>query len=92
MALDTDHNSPDGFRIELHTQISAPITLGGVPRNLAILVGTIALVISLGLKAPFLGIPLGIGLWAVSYALTKDDPHFFEALKRHLHHPPHLEG
>ena len=83
---------PEGYRIELHTGVSAPITIGGVPRRWAILIGTCVLVISLGLKAPWLGIPLGIALWAGCYAITKDDPQLFEVAKRHLHHPPHFEG
>jgi type IV secretion system protein TrbD len=92
MGAPIDHDLPEGFRIELHTQISAPVTLGGVPRLAAIVIGTVALVVSLGLKAPYLGIPLGLGLWGISYRLTKDDPHLFETVRRHLHHPPHLEG
>jgi type IV secretion system protein VirB3 len=87
-----DQAPPDGFRIELHTQVSAPVTIGGVPRQWAIMIGTAVLVISLGLKMPYLGIPMGIALWALCYAITKDDPYFFEVARRHLHHPSHLEG
>lgn len=91
MAEGADH-WPGGYRVELHTQISTPITLGGVPRQWAIMIGTVVLVVSLGLKAPYLGLPLGALIWAGAYAITKDDPYFFEVAKRHLYHPPHLEG
>ena len=83
---------PEGYRVELHTQISAPITLGGVPRQWAIMIGTSVLVVSLGLKMPYVGVPMGMALWAAAYAITKDDPYFFEVAKRHIYHPPHLEG
>ena len=83
---------PEGYRVELHSQISAPITMGGVPRQWAIMIGTTVLVVSLGLKAPYVGVPMGLALWAAAYAVTKDDSHVFEVAKRHLYHPPHLEG
>jgi len=83
---------PDGYRVELHTQVSAPITIGGVPRQWAIMIGTCVLVVSLGLKMPYIGVPLGMALWAAAYAITKDDPLFFEVAKRHIYHPSHLEG
>jgi type IV secretion system protein VirB3 len=92
MTGSADQRLPEGFRIELHTQVSAPVTIGGVPRQWAIMIGTAVLVVSLGLKMPLLGIPMGIALWGICYAITKDDPYFFEVAKRHLHHPSHLEG
>ena len=91
MAVGVD-DLPDGYRVELHTQISAPITIGGVPRQSAILIGTSVLVVCLGLKMPYVGLPMGMALWALAYAITKDDPFFFEVAKRHIHHPAHLEG
>jgi type IV secretion system protein TrbD len=86
------HEWPEGYRVELHTQVSAPITIGGVPRQWAIMIGTVVLVVSLALKMPLIGLPLGAVIWAVAYAITKDDPYFFEVSKRHIYHPPHLEG
>lgn len=92
MAPGADQIPPDGYQVELHTQVSAPVTIGGVPRQWAIMIGTAVLVVSLGLKMPYVGLPMGMALWAVCYAITKDDPYFFEAARRHLHHPSHLEG
>jgi type IV secretory pathway TrbD component len=92
MTPGADQKTPEGYRVELHTQVSAPVTIGGVPRQWAIMIGTAVLVVSLGLKMPFIGVPMGMALWAVCYAITKDDPYFFEAARRHLHHPSHLEG
>lgn len=92
MAGGADQQLPEGYRVDLHTQVSAPITIMGVPRQWAIMIGTAVLVVSLGLKMPYIGIPLGIAFWAVAYAITKDDPFFFEVAKRHIQHPPHLEG
>ena len=83
---------PEGYRVELHTQVSAPVTMGGVPRQWAIMIGTVVLVVSLALKMPYIGLPLGAVIWAAAYAITKDDPYFFEVSKRHIYHPSHLEG
>jgi type IV secretion system protein VirB3 len=83
---------PEGYRVDLHTQVSAPITIGGVPRQWAIMIGTVVLVVSLALTMPYIGLPMGALIWAVAYAITKDDPYFFEVSKRHIYHPPYLEG
>ena len=56
------------------------------------MIGTVVLVVSLALKMPYIGLPLGAVIWAAAYAITKDDPYFFEVSKRHIYHPSHLEG
>lgn len=83
---------PEGYRLALHTQVSAPITIAGIPRNYAIFVGTVVLVLSMPLRMPYIGIPVGAALWPLVYTLTKDDPHLFEVAKRHIYHSKHLEG
>lgn len=83
---------PVGYRIECHAHISAPITLGGVPRGLAIAIGIMALIICLPLKMPYFGVPLGMAVWAAAYRITKDDPYYPTVVRRHIYHPPHLEG
>lgn len=83
---------PLGYRIECHAHVSAPITLAGVPRGLAIGIGIFALIVSFPLKMPYLGVPLGTIIWAAAYRVTKDDPHYPTVVRRHIYHPTHLEG
>jgi type IV secretion system protein VirB3 len=83
---------PPGYRIELHAYVSAPVTMGGVPRGLAIAIGVFTLIVSMGLRMPYIGIPAGMAIWVVAYKITKDDPYFVQVLRRHLYHPPYFEG
>ena len=85
-------DEPDGFRIPLHTQISQPMTMGGVPRGIAIAIGTVTALISISFQQPWFGVPFGALLWIGAYAATKSDPHFFRVLDRHVRHKSHWEG
>jgi len=55
-----------GFELPLHRSLSEPILLGGAPRSVAIVNGTIAAVVGLGLQ---LWLP-GLALWLVGHALA----------------------
>jgi type IV secretory pathway TrbD component len=81
-----------GYSITMHTSISAPITLGGVPRMVAVAIGTITVMLSLALQQPLIGIPLGVVLWGAAYALAKNDPYFFRVLDRHVRQKQYYEG
>jgi len=83
---------PPGFRIALHTTISSPITLGGVPRLIATAIGTVTVLITVSFQQPWFGVPFGMGLWALAYAVTKSDPYFFRVLDRHVRHTAHWDG
>lgn len=79
-----------GFTVPVHRALSEPILLGGAPRAIAILNGTLAGAIGLGLR---LWIP-GIALWAIGHLAAvwaaKRDPLFVEVGRRHLRIPAHL--
>jgi len=49
---------PEGYVLPLHTSLTRPILIGGVPRGFAILNGTFGAAIALGLQQPLIGIPL----------------------------------
>lgn len=78
--------SLQGFEVPLHRSLTEPILLAGAPRALAILVGTLAAALGLGLR---LWIP-GLLVWVVGHGLAvyaaKSDPAFLEVLTRHLRH------
>uniref|UniRef100_B0T6U2 Putative conjugal transfer TrbD transmembrane protein n=1 Tax=Caulobacter sp. (strain K31) TaxID=366602 RepID=B0T6U2_CAUSK len=73
-----------GFEIPLHRALTAPILLGGAPRSIAILNGTLAGALGLGLQQ---WIP-GLVVWVIGHSLAvfaaKRDPDFAPVLMRHL--------
>jgi len=82
----------EGFEIDFHGALSEPVTLAGVPRMVAVLIGTLTAVLALGLQAPWIGLPLGAGLYGAALWMAKRDPYVFDVLRRHLRQPPHLDG
>ncbi len=85
------HPTP-GYEIGFHGALSEPIAIAGVPRAVAVLIGTLTAILALGLQAPWLGLPLGSGLYVLALWLTRRDPYVFDLLRRHLRHPPHLDA
>lgn len=76
-----------GYFAPVHRALIEPILLGGVPRALAILNGTLAAAIGLGLRLWLAGVAIwaighGLGVWA-----AKRDPQFVEVGRRHLRYP-----
>jgi type IV secretion system protein VirB3 len=80
--LATNHIA--GFEAPLHRALTDPILLGGAPRAIAIVNGTVAAAMGLGLQMWI----AGIVLWLVGHSLavfaTKRDPDFAPVLARHL--------
>jgi type IV secretion system protein VirB3 len=73
-----------GFEAPLHRALTEPILLGGVPRGIAIVNGTLAAALGLGLQMWL----AGLALWLIGHSLsvfaTKRDPDFALVLVRHL--------
>ena len=82
----------EGFEIGFHSSLSEPITIGGVPRLIAILNGTLTATIALGFQMPLIGLPLGAAIHGFCYWLTKRDPYFFEVLRRHVRQKPYWDA
>ena len=80
----------EGFEIPLHRSLTEPILLAGAPRALAIVNGTVAAALGLGLRMWI----AGILLWAVGHTVAvfaaKRDPDFAEVLRRHLRQKVYL--
>jgi type IV secretion system protein VirB3 len=76
--------SVEGFEAPLHRSLTEPILLAGAPRAIAIVNGTVAAALGLGLRLWI----AGIALWVIGHSLAvfaaKRDPHFVEVLARHL--------
>jgi type IV secretion system protein TrbD len=74
----------EGYEAPIHRSLAEPILLGGAPRGLAIVNGTIAAAMGLGLQQWI----AGLILWALGHTLmvfaAKRDPDFAPVLARHL--------
>lgn len=79
-----------GFSVPVHRALTEPILLGGAPRPVAILNGTLAGAVGLGLQ---LWLP-GLVIWALGHAVAvwaaKRDPDLMETGRRHLRLPGYL--
>ena len=82
---------PDGFEAPLHRALVEPILLGGAPRGIAILNGTVAAALGLGLQQWL----AGLLIWAIGHSLAviaaKSDADFAGVLVRHLRLPGQFE-
>ena len=80
----------EGFEVPLHRSLTESILLGGAPRSIAIVNGTIAAALGLGLQMWI----AGVVLWIVGHSLAvfaaKRDPDFATVLIRHLRQKAYL--
>ena len=80
----------EGFEAPLHRALVEPILLGGAPRSVTILNGTLAAALGLGLQQWI----AGLILWTFGHSLcvfaAKRDPDFASVLVRHLRQKGHL--
>ncbi|MEQ8393682.1 MAG: VirB3 family type IV secretion system protein [Gammaproteobacteria bacterium] len=76
----------DGFEVPLHRSLTEPILLAGAPRTIAIVNGTLAAALGLGLRLWI----AGVLVWAIGHTLAvlaaRRDPQFGQVLGRHLRH------
>ena len=79
-----------GFRVPVHRSLTEPILLGGAPRSIAILNGTLAAALGLGLRLWIAGLVFWIVAQLVAVWAAKRDPQFVEVVRRHLRYPAHL--
>jgi type IV secretion system protein VirB3 len=79
-----------GYYARVHRALTEPILLGGAPRAVAIMNGTLAAAIGLGLRLWV----AGAGIWLIGHLAAvwaaKRDPAFVEVVRRHLRYPQHL--
>ena len=79
-----------GFVAPVHRALTEPILMGGAPRSIAIVNGTLAAARGLGLRLWIAGLLVWfIGHMAAVWA-AKRDPDFVEVVRRHVRIPAHL--
>ena len=90
MAVAFEQLDVPGFTVPVHRALTEHILLGGAPRSLAILNGTLAAALGLGLRLWL----VGLALWAVGHFAAvwaaKRDPQFVDVVRKHLRIPGHL--
>ncbi len=77
-------DSLPGFTVPVHRALTEPILLGGAPRAVAILNGTLAAALGLGLRLWLAGLLLGIVGQAAAVWAAKRDSQFVDVVRRHL--------
>ena len=79
-----------GFYAPVHRALTEQILLGGAPRAVAIVNGTLAAAVGLGLRLWI----VGAAIWLIGHVAAvwaaKRDPAFVDVVRRHLRYPPHL--
>ena len=80
----------EGFEIPLHRSLTEPILLAGAPRAIAIVNGTVAAALGLGLRFWIAGLLLWVVGHSIAVFAAKRDPDFAEVLRRHLRHRAYL--
>ncbi|OPX94256.1 MAG: Type IV secretory pathway, VirB3-like protein [Syntrophorhabdus sp. PtaB.Bin006] len=73
----------DGYEVPLHRALTEQILMGGVPRPIAILNGTIGAAFGIGLHS-FYVIPFCLFVHIAAVVMTKRDPQFFDCFRRHI--------
>ena len=79
-----------GFTVPVHRALTEHILLAGAPRSIAIVNGTLAGAVGLGLRLWL----VGLAIWAIGHLVAvwaaRRDPLFVEVVRRHLRLPGHL--
>ncbi|ATE66364.1 VirB3 family type IV secretion system protein [Rhizorhabdus dicambivorans] len=80
----------EGFEVPIHGSLGSPILLGGAPRGVAIINGTLAAAIGLGLQQWLPGLILWLAGHSLAVMATRRDPDFLPVLLRHLRQKAYL--
>ena len=76
-----------GYSAPVHRALTEPILLAGAPRSVAIINGTLAGAVGLGLRLWI----AGLAIWAIGHVFAvwaaKRDAQFVEVARRHLRYP-----
>lgn len=73
-----------GYEVPIHSSLGSPLLLGGAPRVLAIVNGTLAAAIGLGLQMWVAGILFFAAGHSLAVMAARRDPDFAPVLLRHL--------
>lgn len=80
----------EGFQVPLYRSLTEPVLLAGAPRAVAVVNGTIAAALGLGLRLWLAGLILWIVGHSIAVFAAKRDPDFVDVLLRHLRQRSYL--
>lgn len=81
----------EGFDVPLHRSLTEPIFLAGAPRSVAVLNGTLAAAVGIGLQLWIPGLLLWIGGHSLAVWGAKRDPQYVDVFSRHMKHKSFLD-
>jgi type IV secretion system protein VirB3 len=81
-----------GFHAPLRRSLTESILLGGAPRSVAILLGTVAAAVSLGLRLWVIGLVIWLAGHLAAVWATKRDAQFVDVVRRHLRYPAYFRA
>ena len=79
-----------GFYAPVRRSLIEPILLAGTPRSVAILNGTLAAAIGLGLRLWLFGAAFWFVCQLAAVWATRKDADFLDVTRRHLRYPAHM--
>ena len=79
-----------GFYAPVRRSLTEPILLAGTPRSIAILNGTLAAAVALGLRLWLVGALLWLICQCAAVWATRRDADFVDVVRRHLRYPAHM--
>ena len=77
----------DRQEVPIHKALTTKIMIAGIPREIALLNGTLTAVLVLGAHSLW-GIPIGFVIHLVARHMAKHDEQFFEVYRRHMRLKP----
>ena len=81
---------PEGYEVPIHISLTVPILLGGAPRGLAIINGTLSAAFGLGLQQWLTGIAIGALGHSLAVFVARHDPDLVPVLMRHIRQKGYL--
>lgn len=73
----------NGFEVPIHKALTNKIMIAGIPREIALLNGTLTAALVLGAHSLW-GIPIGFVIHFIARNMAKHDEQFFEVYRRHM--------
>lgn len=89
--MSVGNNNIEGFEVPVHTALSKPRLVAGVPRDVALLVFTAAAALVFGLQS-WWSIPIYAAIHIGCALYTKYEPQWPEALRRSLRLKTHYRA
>ncbi|MER9353751.1 VirB3 family type IV secretion system protein [Mesorhizobium sp. M0514] len=89
MAVGEQHT--EGLEVPVHRALTQPILFGGAPRAVAILNGTVAAAVGLGLQQWISGLVVWVAGHTLAVFAARRDPDFASVLIRHVRQKGWLE-